>query len=262
MSHYPSLMEARVVNVDVPRRRLIVDIPSSQMLGIGVKMMIHGPADGMRVSHSAMPGRGTWGLVAFLYGSSENGLWLGSFYPALDTALTSHEDQFLEYNSHWSGAFDMLDQLGRYTKSFPDGTYLQVSDTDVRPAVNRQTVDPQQNQQLTALTDDQRVPNKPTARIVTVKHASGTTITIGANGDVTVNTAPNTKIALTAPTEVDITTDHVVIKAPLVSIDGNLEVTGGVTAGKGTGDQVTLQQHRHGTGGTTASSTVVPSPGT
>lgn len=51
------------------------------------------------------------------------------------------------------------------------------------------------------------------------------------------------------------------IQAPTVAITGNLTATGGITAGQGTGDQVTLQGHQHGTG-SAAAGTVAPTAGT
>jgi phage gp45-like len=46
-----------------------------------------------------------------------------------------------------------------------------------------------------------------------------------------------------------------------VTINGDLHVTGEVVRGFGTADQVTLGQHRHGTG-SAAAGTVAPTPGT
>lgn len=60
---------------------------------------------------------------------------------------------------------------------------------------------------------------------------------------------------------VQITGTAVNIAAPTVAITGNLTVTGEITAGSGTGDSVTLQQHRHGTG-TAAAGTSTPTGGT
>lgn len=48
----------------------------------------------------------------------------------------------------------------------------------------------------------------------------------------------------------------------VATINGLVNAVGNVVAGVGTGDQVTLQQHRHGVSGSSASSTVPPSPGT
>jgi phage baseplate assembly protein gpV len=236
VSHFPLLQEGRVISVDVPNRRLTVDIPSAQILGVRVRMSYAGPADGVRVKHDAMPGRGTWGLVAFPYNDARNGIWLGSFYPALNTAHTSNTDQFLEYNSHWSGAYEMLDGQGQWTKSFPDGTFIQVASATTKPATFRQTVDPTQTQQLTAFPDSERVANPPAQKFnLTIAHGSGTTIKIDPNGNVTL-VASNASVTVTTPT---------------VKINGQLQVTGNITAGFGTSDQVDMQLHRHsGAGGT------------
>lgn len=55
--------------------------------------------------------------------------------------------------------------------------------------------------------------------------------------------------------------DQVTVTAPTTLVQGNLIVSGEITAGFGTGDSVTLQKHKHGTG-TAVAGTSVPSPGT
>lgn len=189
------LTSARVLAVDVPNRRLIVDLPSRQI--VVVRMLIHGPADGLRVSHPAMPGRYTQGLVVFPSGDNRNGVWIGSLYMSQLDALSTDTDQFLEYNSHWSGSYEMLDGEGRWTKWFPDGTYLQVSDTTQAPPTFRHTVDGQQNQQLTQISDAERVPNPPSPRHIYVKHASGTTQHTDPQGNLTITGAKGATCTLT-----------------------------------------------------------------
>lgn len=84
------------------------------------------------------------------------------------------------------------------------------------------------------------------------------------SGTVTVDVDGNTN-------HVDVNADHVVVNAssdvvvtaPTVTINGNLQVSGTIHAdGSITGGTVTLQTHRHGTVGTTAAATIVPTPGT
>lgn len=190
----PTISNARVLAVDVANRRLTVSLPSRQI--VVVRMLIHGPADGVRVVHTAMPGRFTEGLVVFPAGDNRNGIWIGAIYASQMDALTTNEDPFLEYNSHWSGAFEMMDGKGQWTKSFPDGTYVQVGDNTAKPATFRHTVDTRQNQQLTPFTDAERVPNPPSPRHVYVNHPSGTTQEIDPKGDVTVNGAPGARCTL------------------------------------------------------------------
>lgn len=186
---FPFLMEGRVVAVDVPNRRLVMDFPSAQLTGIGCKMLYTGPADAMRVSHKAMPGRGTWGLVAFPYGNAINGIWLGAHYPSFLDALSTNTDPFMDYDAHWSGAYEVMDKDGKWTKSFPDGTYIQSSDSTAKPTMYRHTVDSQQNQNLVEFKDTDRVPNPPSARHLFTHHASGTEIDIDPTGNVTITGA-------------------------------------------------------------------------
>jgi hypothetical protein len=81
----------------------------------------------------------------------------------------------------------------------------------------------------------------------------GAFIELGPSGAVNVHTGGN--VTINAAGEVNI------IAAGDVTITGNLKVTGEITAGSGTGDSVTLQQHQHGTG-SAAAGTTVPTPGT
>lgn len=190
----PAITSARVLAVDIPSRRLVVELPSRQV--VKVRMLHHGPADGLRVSHSAMPGRFTYGLVIFPGGDNRSGFWVGSFYGAQEDALATDTDQFLEYNSHWSGAYEVLDGEGRWTKAFPDGTFIQVSDSTTKPTLYRHTVDQSQNQQLTEFTDAERVKSKPSPRNVVIDHPSGTTHVIDTNGNVLVTGGQNSKCTL------------------------------------------------------------------
>jgi phage baseplate assembly protein V len=50
--------------------------------------------------------------------------------------------------------------------------------------------------------------------------------------------------------------------SPVHITNGDLHVDGNIIGGFGTADQVTLLQHRHGTVGSTAAATIVPTPGT
>lgn len=54
--------------------------------------------------------------------------------------------------------------------------------------------------------------------------------------------------------------DSITIRATTVTVTGDLQVSGAVQAGHGTGDMVSLQTHKHGVG-TPAAGTSVPTPG-
>lgn len=197
MFYFSPLQEGRVIAVNVQLRRLTVELASGQI--VHPKTLHYGPADGARVSHKALPARGTWGLVAFPSQDDRNCIWLGAFYPMFMDALTTNTDQFLEYDSHWSGAYELLDQQGQWTKSFPDGTFIQVSASTSKPATYRHTVDQNQNQQLTLFPDSERIANPPSSPYnVVVNHPSGASILIDTNGNVTVTAANGKQLEATA----------------------------------------------------------------
>lgn len=52
-----------------------------------------------------------------------------------------------------------------------------------------------------------------------------------------------------------------ITNAPTLTQNGDIHATGEIIRGFGTGDQVTLGEHRHGTG-TSAAGTITPTPGT
>lgn len=220
----PLITNARVLSVDPVNRRLVVGLPSQQM--VTVRMLVHGPADGVRVSHGAMPGRFTEGVVLFPFGDNRNGIWIGSIYASQDDAYTTETDQFAEYNSHWSGYYDYLDGNGQSVVSWPDGTYLLVSGSTTKPTFNRHIVDDQQNRQLTQFTDAQRVPNPPSARHVNLHHASGTFVDIDPSGNLTVSGAANAQIQLKTNNGYVLIDSSGVVTVNSASGKVNLEVAG------------------------------------
>jgi phage baseplate assembly protein gpV len=233
----PTISNARVIAVDVPQRRLTVTLPSGQL--VSVRMGIHGPADGLRVKHDAMPGRGTEGVVLFPGGDNRNGIWICSIYAQQMDALTTSTDQFLEYNSHWSGHFHLLDGQGNFTESFADGTFLQIGTTTAPPATYRNVVNAQQQRTATEITAAERVPNPPTPFNLTLRHATGTVVSIDPSGNPSITGAAGTAMTFTFGST------KMVIDANGVHITGELDATGNVTAGRGTGDQVDMQNHDH-----------------
>jgi len=86
-------------------------------------------------------------------------------------------------------------------------------------------------------------------------------IKITANQDADI-TVPNATVNSTGQITVNCN-GQVTINSPLVRINGNLQVTGSMIGGFGTGDAINLQTHRHGTIGTPiAAQTIAPTPGT
>jgi len=98
----------------------------------------------------------------------------------------------------------------------------------------------------------------------------GITVEADAQNNV-VNITGSDKVSVTANSEVTVTSPTITINSPamttincpLVRINGNLQITGTVTGGFGTGDQIGLATHRHGIAGVpVAAQTVPPTPGT
>ena len=83
---------------------------------------------------------------------------------------------------------------------------------------------------------------------VAIEDHSGTKLVMTNDGHVTLTDPSGTKLEMTNDGKATLT--------------GELHVTGNVIAGSGTGDQVSLQSHRHGTGSNPASATIPPSAGT
>lgn len=210
---YPAIQECQVVAVNPKLRRLTVVTPSLQM--VEVRAGYHGPADGVRVSHKALPGLGSWGLVAFPYGFNINGVWLCGTYPGFLDANTTDTDPFMEYDAHWSGAYELMDQTGQWLKSFPDGTFVQLATSTAKMPTYRHIVDENQNQQLELFKDSDRIPNPPSPRYLYINHASGTTAEVDPSGNTTVNGAKS------ATCTVQFNKSTVVIDG-----SGNITVTG------------------------------------
>lgn len=210
---YPLLTQAQVISQDPATGGLNIVLPSGQMCAYPVRFGYYGPADGMRVNHPALPGRGTWGLVAFPGGDNRAGVWLNSFYSQFIDARTSNTDAFMEYNSHFSGFYETLSKIGQRVQRYPDGTTIIIGADTTPPPVHRHVVNPVQRQVLQEFTDAERVPSPPSPFNVLLTHASGTSAQIAPDGTVTVNSGagqtifqmtPEGIINITAGTQINI----------------------------------------------------------
>jgi hypothetical protein len=200
---YAPLQVGRVISQDPANHAVWVMFPSTQMPAISVKIGLRGAADAFRINHASLPSRGTYGVVGFLAGDNRSGVWLCSLYVQQMDALTTDSDPTLDYHSHWSGYYDLINENGDLAQSFPDGTFLVVSGAAVKPTMFRHIVDDQQNRQTIPLTDAQRVPNPPPAKHVYLSTASGTTVHIDPSGNVTIQAKTGT-INLTAPNNINL----------------------------------------------------------
>lgn len=185
----PWITKAQVVSA-VPPDSVNVLLPSGQMPGFPVKVMMNGPADALRVNQQPLPTPGTWGLVVFPAANQRNGVWLGSFYAQSVNAFTVPDDAHMKYISHWSGHYETLDKDGNSVTYHPDGTYVIVGSMNALPPTYRQTVAPDQTQQSTEFTPADRVSSKPSPYYITVAHASGASLEITPAGQINVTAAP------------------------------------------------------------------------
>jgi hypothetical protein len=112
---FPLISHAQVVGVNPATGYLQVAYPSIMGSAFPVRILHHGPADGLRVEQMPMPGIGTWGIVCAPYGDSRNAIWLGAYYTTGIDARTGDGDPYTKYHSHWSGAFEHMDGSGNNT---------------------------------------------------------------------------------------------------------------------------------------------------
>jgi len=196
MTGIPLLTVGQVVALDPEQRLLTIVLRTSfQSFGVPVKMG-HSVFDALRVSQRPMPGRGTWGLIAFPYGDDRNGIWLCAMPPSFIDAVTTTTsgapaptDPFIDYESHFSGWWRLLDGTGNEAIEWSDGTSLVIGSGTSLPTVYRHTVDSGQNRQKIPFLPADRIPTPPSAYNITLATKSGITFSVSASGAVTVSGA-------------------------------------------------------------------------
>jgi hypothetical protein len=181
-------VHAQVVSVDADRGCVYVMLPSGEIPGsFPARMLHHGYADAVRINQAPLPVKGTDGIVLLLYGSTHNAVWMGSLNLQGQDARTHPTDPDAVYDAHHSGAYDLMDGDGNWTKSFPDGTSITVAATAAPLAATRHTVDQTQTRTSTPYTAAQRRPVAASARHIVVQTGGGTTVHITPAGGVSVN---------------------------------------------------------------------------
>lgn len=253
MAGLPQVAHAVVYSQDPDNYGLNVLIQGhfgGQMPAIPVKVSSHGPRDGVRGHFPALPHPGQSGIVVFPRGDYRNGVWIGSFEPALNDANPNTQGTTgLHYHAHYAGDWSWRDNGGNVVETFADGSSLVVGAAPATPT--RHTLDAKQARSPTPFTQPERQRVVPGAFPVTFAHKSGTTIVVGATGTFTATLAGGAIIAGDAAGNVTITatgTMTVIGETAIhgdVAVTGQITATGGIEAGFGTGDSVTLQHHSH-----------------
>lgn len=191
---FPTLAHGVVLSADTDKHLVTVAVPSAQIVGLRCRTLHHGYADGKRVSQRPLPKPGTGGLIAFPYGDSRNGVWLGSLYLGdVDALHTGDADA--DYEAHWSGFWRLMQADGSDYRSYPDGTTISIAENPTPPAINRQEVDGTQTR--VPVPYGPRVGTAPAPRPIIVDHASGTVVSIAANGATSVALAQNQPLTMT-----------------------------------------------------------------
>jgi phage baseplate assembly protein gpV len=197
-SEFPLISHAQVSGIDPVTGYIQVTFPSLMGAAFNVRPLHHGPADGLRIKQSPMPTIGTWGLVCCPYGDSRNAIWLGAIYTSGIDAKTGDGDPYVDYHSHWSGAFTHMDSSGDYYQYFPDGTYIAAATSTSLPAVTRHIVNSAQQRVTTSFPASGRTASAVAPRPFLIHHGSGTTVNITAAGSVSTTAVAGQTISLIA----------------------------------------------------------------
>ncbi len=153
---------------------------TGQAPGYPVRMLYNGPADSLRIEQQPLPGRGTWGIVAFPYNDPRNGIWLGSFFPSQIDAIANltegsgpvdANESNIKYSAHFSGYYTLLDQVGQSATVYPDGSFAIVGSGFSPPTIYRHTLEDRKRVR-SEFKQEQRVLSPPSPYNWTV-HTSG-----------------------------------------------------------------------------------------
>lgn len=180
----PHVAMAMVVSQDPDHYAVNVTIQGifgGQMPTLPVKVLTHGPRDGVRGIFPALPTVGTWGLVLFPRGDIRNGHWAGATDPNLIDAST-HAPGLggTEYSAHFGGGWSWLGMDGTRAEVFPDGTSLLLG--SAMPTPTRHTLTDKQARVRTPFTAGQRVSVVPGAFEAVLTHPTGAGAQLNASG--------------------------------------------------------------------------------
>jgi len=176
------------------------------------RVLIHGPCDGLRIKQEALPGRGTVGLVVAVNGDPRSLVWLGAIPANVQDAITTGPgDDFVKYESHWSGFYSMMDEAGHYTSVFPDGSSLTIGALTL-PTTYRHIIGTDGKQDRVPMQPGDRVKNVPGAFPFQFSAANGITIKGDVKGNLTISGQENIRIT---------TTNEIIINTPAKILEGN-----------------------------------------
>ena len=222
-----------------------------------VRVLTQGQRDPLRSKRPALPLPGTHGLVVFPRGDNRSGHWIGATDPALiDSSHMAPGLGNVEYEAFYDGGWYWHGADGTRAVVCPDGSTL-LWGAGSMPNPTRHTLDGGGARTRTPFTAGQRVAAAPGPFPFAYQRPDGSSATLDASGNWTVTAAGGATMLLSSGGAIMLTA----AQGQPVIVPGNLAVSGEVWRGYGTADQVSVGQHRHGTG-TAAAGTVAPTPGT
>ena len=247
----PPLVDATVVSQDPDRYRLYVslDVFGGQIPFLPVDVLTHGQRDAVRGDFPPLPLPGTRGLVAFTRGDDRTGRWIGAQSPALPDASTlTPGNGNIRYRADYAGGWSWSGADGAEARVFADGGSVLLGAS--LPAPTRHVLASGGARVPAPFGAAQRNPLPPAAFPLAINLANGFTVLVNGSGGAQFIVPAGQTISFS------------VAGGPTMILSSTgLTVSAEITAGFGTGDSVTLQQHKHGTG-TAAAGTSVPTPGT
>ena len=152
---------------------------------IPVSPLLQGHCDAVRGDFPPLPAVGTHGLVLFSRGDLRNGRWVGGNFPALtDSSAHSASEPNMRYRAEFGGGWSLVDEGGQQFQQWPDGTSLTIGSGTAAPT--RHTLGPNQVREATPFPLNQRVAAAVAPMPITLMHATGVQIVLGASGAVSV----------------------------------------------------------------------------
>ena len=241
----PFLVDATVVQQDPDNYRIYVSIDAfgGQIPFLPIDVITHGPRDAVRGTYPPLPTPGTRGLVAFTRGDDRTGRWIGAQSPALpDSSALSPSAGNARYTAEYAGLWHWTGSDGTMATGLPDGSTIMVAPSGaVMPAPTRHTVNAKGERVRTPFTAAQRNPNGgANAYGVSVTLNNGASFSASAAGAVSMTAAAGQPVTVKVASGASITlnADGSVTLTPSghpVTVQGDLTVTGNLTAGAGAG---------------------------
>lgn len=218
----PPTAVAQVDTVYPDEGKIALVFPNLSMLtGIRVKVAFAGAS--ARTGSFGLPKRGDWGLVAFYQDDPRSCVWLIALPDDVWNSLPAEvlkEDPHAQVTYHPSGVQHIRRANGDEEVLRPDGTLMTVthSGRDKNAKTPRKVTEPEGRERKAA----RRAYSPPALEPATVHlhHATGTEVTVHANGNVEVTTAGGLKVLMDDAAQKVHTTAPTIIEEGIVKLGG------------------------------------------